>query len=145
MAMAWLKGLWQRHRAGTSGRRRKPAPRRTARLTLESLELRVVPAVFNVNTMADVLGGPNLSLRQAVLRSNQTPGPNVINLTVPGTYRLTRFGNAHDGTNGALQITNQNLTINGNGAGATVIDGGNVDRVFDIEGALDVAFNGLTI
>jgi hypothetical protein len=62
------------------------------------LDARVVPAVFNVNTTADVLGGARLSLRQAILNANHTPGPNVINLTVPGTYRLTRFGNAHDGT-----------------------------------------------
>jgi hypothetical protein len=133
--------------------------RRPRRLvpTLECLEGRVVPATFNVTTTADLLGGPALSLRQAVLNANTTRGPNTINLTVPGTYRLTRFGNAHDGTNGALKITNPDLTVNGLGPAVTVIDGGGVDRVFDIEGATivveiapgaavnTVTFNGVTI
>src|SRR5262249_44384488 len=93
------------------------------------------------------------SLRQAILNANHDLGPSTINLTVGGTYQLTRFGNAHDGTNGALQITNLNVTINGLGAVGTVIDGGGVDRVFDIEriglpvqgAANTVTFNNLTI
>jgi predicted outer membrane repeat protein len=115
------------------------------------LDARIVPAVFNVTTTADVLGGSHLSLRQAILNSNNTPGPNTIILTVPGTYQLTRFGNAHDGTNGALQIIDRSVTINGLGSGVTIIDGGGVDRVFDIErvlnieGSFSVAFNSVTI
>lgn len=136
---------WFTSRQPRTHRPHRGAQRRSAPLNLEALEERAVPAVFNVNTLADVLGGANLSLRQAILNSNQTPGPNTINLTVGGTYQLTRFGNAHDGTNGALQIANQNLTINGLGAANTVIDGGGVDRVFDVEGTLNVAFNGITI
>jgi hypothetical protein len=148
MTASWLKRVLNQPRPATSRRGRK----RARQLALEALEARTVPAVFNVTTTADVLGGAALSLRQAILNANQTAGPNVINLTAPGTYRLTRFGQSFNGTNGALQIVNPNLTINGLGAGTTVIDGGFIDRVFDIERInvaanvpLSVAFNGLTI
>jgi parallel beta-helix repeat protein len=148
MARSWIKRILKQSSPATRGRDRK----RTARLALEGLEARTVLTVFNVTTTADVLGGPALSLRQAILDANLTGGPHTINLTVPGTYQLTRFGNAHDGTNGALQILNPNLTINGLGAAVTVIDGGGVDRVFDIERVgialsvpLSVTFNGVTI
>src|SRR5262249_12471229 len=129
----------------TSGRSHKHAPRRRRPLTLEALDSRIVPTVFNVNTTADVLGGAALSLRQAILNANQTAGPNIINLTVPGTYQLTRSGNAHHGSNVALQIATHTMCINGLATAFSVIDGGGVDRVFDIEGVLSVAFNGVTI
>src|SRR5437763_15806767 len=112
MAMPLLKRLLKKCPLPPSGRNGKRVPRRSPRLTVEALEAREVPAVFNVTTTADVLGGPALSLRQAILNANHTLGLNVINLTVPGTYRLTRFGNSHDGTNGALQLTDPRVTIN---------------------------------
>src|SRR5262245_21373555 len=109
MAMSCFQRLLQHLRPATSGRNPKRASRRPKQLSLEPLESRTVPAVFNVTTTADVLGGAALSLRQAILNANVTPGPSTINLTVPGTYQLTRFGNAHNGTDGALQIINPNL------------------------------------
>jgi hypothetical protein len=128
----------------TSRPNRKLVPRRAAWLRLEALEHRLAPATFNVTTLAD--GGPG-SLRADILMSNATAGPNAINLTLQGTYRLSLFGNAHDGTNGALQIDNQSVTINNTSGGPAIIDGGGVDRVFDIEGSIagGVSFNGVTI
>src|SRR5947209_4145125 len=91
MAIASLRRMFAQRPRARSGRQQQRAPRRNTRLTLDPLDARLVPAVFTVTTTADVLGGSHLSLRQAILNANQTPGPNVINLTVPGTYRLTRF------------------------------------------------------
>jgi hypothetical protein len=120
--------------------------RRSVPIRLEALEDRLAPATFNVTTLAD--GGPGSgSLRAAILQSDATPGPNTINLMTPGTYQLSLFGAAHNGTNGALQIINQSVTIANASGGHAIIDGGGVDRVFDIEGNFPggVTFTGLTI
>jgi hypothetical protein len=60
-----------------------PRPRRGRfRPGLECLEGRCVPAVFLVTNTLDA--GPG-SLRQAILDSNATPGPNTIDFAIPGT------------------------------------------------------------
>lgn len=131
-------------RKSTPIRNDKGATRRP-RPGLEALEDRLAPAIFNVTTLADGTG-PG-TLRAAILSSNTTVGPNTINLTLAGTYQLNLFGSAYDGTNGALQINNQSVTINNASGGTTAIDGGGVDRVFDVEGTIvgGVTFNGVTI
>src|SRR5262245_38860835 len=133
---SWLGNLF-------ASRTIRKAPAR-CRLTLESLEGRLAPAIFSVTTLADGVPG---SLRAALLASNVTAGPNTIDLTLPGIYKLILFGNAHDGTNGALQINNNSVSIDNTSGGAAIIDGGGVDRVFDIEGMIagGVTFNGVTI
>src|SRR4051794_1751450 len=84
----------------------RPANRRY-RFSLELLEDRIVPAVFNVNSTLDILKPPagTVTLRSAIQQANNTPGGNIINLTVPGTYRITIPG-ANTGTNasGAFAI-----------------------------------------
>ena len=106
------------------------------------------------------------TLRAAITESNFVGGANVI--TVPsGTYTLT-IGPFDDEFNGAgatmesgdLDIVDlsafslpqlTSVTINGAGAGLTIINGGDIDRVFDINnfaasGAhVDVTFQNLTI
>jgi hypothetical protein len=69
---------------------------RRVRLSLETLEDRCVPAVFNVNSLADLLNpGPGIvTLRSAIQKADTTPGGNTINLTVPGTYQITLRGTA---------------------------------------------------
>ena len=101
--------------------------------------------------IADVLGHDNgvLSLRQAILDANVTPAANTI--VVPaGTYTLTRAGiNEEFGLTGDLDINFTSklasLTLSGAGAGTTIIDGGNLDRVFDIHSSPTVSISGLTI
>src|SRR6266481_5710100 len=68
-------------------------PRRR-RLDLEPLEDRLAPAVFNVNSLADILNPPSgtVTLRSAIQAANATPGSNTINLTLPGTYKITLAG-----------------------------------------------------
>jgi hypothetical protein len=134
-------------KASRVGCRLNRSSRRCIPIRLEALEDRLAPAVFNVTTLAD--GGPGSgSLRAAILQSNATPGPNTINLTTPGPYQLSQFNDlSNNGTTGALQITNQSVTIANASGGPAIIDGGGVDRVFDIEGTIPggVIFTGLTI
>ena len=68
-------------------------PRRF-RPTIEGLEDRFAPAVFNVNSLADILtpAAGTVTLRSAIEAANATPGNNIINLTVPGVYKITLAG-----------------------------------------------------
>jgi hypothetical protein len=123
------------------------------------LEDRCVPAAFNVNSLADILSPQNgvVTLRSAIQAANATPDPtgNTINLTVAGTYRLTIPGaNSGNNTTGGLTILpTANLTITNTSGGTVAVDGGGLDRVFDINPAdtnnplthFTVTFNGFTI
>jgi hypothetical protein len=119
-------------------------------MSVESLEDRCVPAVFNVNSLADVLNpAPGVvTLRSAIQAADNTADPNgnVINLTVPGTYRITLApnGNEVDNQAGEFMIAgtnnnNSNLTILNTSGGKVAIDGNNLARVFDIEPAFNFA------
>lgn len=106
------------------------------------------------------------TVRAAVTESNFIGGANVINIPA-GTYILT-LGPYDDEFNGAgatmdsgdldimdlgsfLGSTLTSVTINGAGSGVTIIDGGGIDRVLDINNfaaggkSVDVTLNGLTI
>src|SRR5579862_1853154 len=109
----------QRQSAGNTKKRQIP-------LTLELLEDRTAPAVFNVNTTVDLSNpGPGLTtLRSAILNSG--PGNNTINLSVAGDYLLT---------SGELPIAASNggsLVINNTSGGVVTVDGNHNGRVFDI-------------
>jgi hypothetical protein len=100
--------------------------------------------VLNVNSLADVLdpAAGVVTLRSAIELANATPGGNAINLTVPGTYRITLPG-AGTGTNasGAFAILpgGGDLTIQNTSGGKVVLDGGGLDRVFDINPGFNAA------
>src|SRR5437868_10008535 len=87
------------------------------------------------------------TLRAAIMQANFATGPNTI--TVPsGVYLITRVGYDDDALVGDLDIKHD-LTIQGAGSGATIIDGnGSVthDRVFRIHStAQSVTLTGMTI
>jgi hypothetical protein len=119
---------------------------RGARLAVESLEDRVVPAVINVNSLADVFNpGPGtVTLRSAIQQAN-TDGDatNVINLTLPGTYRITLVGAPGETDNVAGEFailpSAGNLTIRNTSHGQVAIDGNHLNRVFDIDPNFDPA------
>jgi hypothetical protein len=102
-------------------------------------------ATFNVNTTSDVISstfpgttcatGGSCSLREAVIESNHTAGPNTINVPA-GTYTLTLQGakgvgnptdtdpnipNSFSSQFNELDIENQNVSIVGAGAGSTIV------------------------
>jgi predicted outer membrane repeat protein len=89
-----------------------------------------------------------ISLREAVCAANNNPGADTIELG-SGTYTLTSAGTGEDANcTGDLDIIGD-LTITGQGATKTIIDGNKTDRVFDIDptgfGSFTVQIGNLTI
>jgi hypothetical protein len=107
---------------------------------LERLEGRLVLSTFQVNTTLDTLAvnlrtgrdaTGHISLRSAIMAADANGGSNTIKLR-NGTFTLTIAGANEDASaTGDLDITS-NVTINGAGAGKTVIDGNNLDRVIQV-------------
>ncbi len=92
-------------------------------------------------------GGPlhfPCSLRDAVMLSNNMPGNDTIHVP-PGEYRLTIPGMGEDSAvTGDLDILDY-VTIQGSGAGVTIVDALANDRVFHIPYNVWAYFNDLTI
>jgi hypothetical protein len=117
----------------------------SVRPRLELLEDRLAPAVFNVNSTADILAPPPgvVTLRSAIQAANATPGNNIINLTVAGTYKITIPGAGEDNNaTGDFDIipnpaspANSTLLIRNTSGGNVTVDGNKLDRVFDINPA----------
>jgi predicted outer membrane repeat protein len=133
----WLRSLAKLSNVTPAARRP-----RTCSPNLECLEDRFAPAVFNVNSLADLLSPPPgvVTLRSAIQMANATPGSNTINLTVPGTYKITIPGaGANNNLTGAFAIipnpgglAPSTLSILNTSGGKVVVDGNHLDRVFDI-------------
>jgi CSLREA domain-containing protein len=135
--------------------RRKHAEARLCflRAVAAGLLLALVPvlsaraATFVVTTTADGNHGDCTvslcTLRDAIIKANATVGTDTI--TVPaGTYTLTIPGQGENAAaTGDLDITDS-VTINGAGAATTIVDGGALDRVFDVHPGT-VIINDLTI
>ena len=107
----WLNALRQRLLGQPRKRSRPRKAAAEARLGVEALENRIVPAVFNAATVG---GGSS--------RTSAWPTPiasaNTINLTGARALPLTSVNNSTDGPNGLPVIGStvaSTLTINGNG------------------------------
>jgi len=90
----------------------------------------------NITSAKKLIGSPGpdgmISLREAVIAANRTVAADVIVLDVDGTIQLgIKEDKAAPMTTGDLDITSS-LTIRGNGARRTIIDGGGIDRVFHV-------------
>src|SRR6266853_1981477 len=110
-----------------------------------ALSLVAVPghaATFVVNTTADTAdavpgdgicadSGGACSLRAAVQEANALAGPDTIQLSA-ATYVLSGAAGDDAALSGDLDITGD-LTLTGAGTASTIIDGGGVDRVLDID------------
>lgn len=117
------------------------------------------PNSLRVDTTADVLDGDTsslsalignrgsdgkISLREAITAANNTSGLNEIELSA-GTYQLSLDGLPDDGNlRGDLDITD-GVKIIGAGSGATIVDGGSIDRVFDVLASGNTTLQDLTI
>ncbi|GEM_PF-2418172 len=139
---------------------------------LELFEDRLAPAVvFNVTTTLDAVDGNDglLSLREAVMAANHSTDTESITIDIPaGTYVLDKdvIANPNSGSpdgdfygaNWDLDILyhldssggaglNVPITIRGAGPDVTIIDGNQLDRVFDIIGfpSFQVTIKDLTI
>jgi len=91
--------------------------------------------VFNVTKTSDTADGKcdaDCSLREAIIAANASPGEDIVILPT-GTYTLNIAGTDEDGSaTGDLDITDH-LTIKGESAANTIIDGAEIDRVIDID------------
>ena len=107
---------------------------------VDGLEQRLVLSTFKVNTTLDTVAvslqngkdaNGKISLRSAIQAANARGGSNTI--VVPsGTFKLTVAGAGEDASaSGDLDIT-RNVTIKGKNSSSTIIDGNNLDRVFQI-------------
>src|SRR5262249_13898981 len=104
--MGW-KELWQRwrNRPATSRRARLQPRQQRARLAVEQLEDRLVPAVATVQALVD-----------AINADNAAPGAHLIELAPGTTFTLTAVDNNTDGGNGLpVIVAGDNLTIVGHG------------------------------
>jgi CSLREA domain-containing protein len=83
------------------------------------------------------------TLRAAIMEANALAGADTITLPA-GVYTLTIAGADEDASaTGDLDIT-EDISINGGGSATTIIDGNNLDRVFDIHNGV-VTISGITI
>jgi hypothetical protein len=133
-------------------------------LRLEPLPDRIAPAVFRVNSLADlslspgvnnatgqITGTHTVTLRSAIEAANATSGSNTILLTRAGTYQITIPPVAPDDSiatennaagdfdiiPNAAGPAGSTLTIMNTSGGAVAVSGNHIDRVFDIN-PLDV-------
>ena len=131
------------------------------RTTIQSISVTVldISGPLIVDTTLDLLNGDvssvealiankgvdgKISLREAILATNNTPGTDIIQLSA-GNYVLTRTGiNEDAGLTGDLDITGS-LTIRGAGSGITTIDANGIDRVLDIKAGITVNIEDVTI
>lgn len=115
--------------------------------TLDNVVNSTIDAVDNIagdGFIADANG--NRTLRAAINEANANQGADVITLA-PGTYLLTLGGRFEDeGFKGDLDIR-ESLTIRGSGTRATdtVIDAGDLDRVFHVFPGVELILENLTI
>jgi CSLREA domain-containing protein len=133
-------------------RRNRPAHRIQARLQVEHLEDRAVPANFVVNTLADVVNPADglTSLREAITAANADAVHDIITFApgLSGTLTQSILGAGEDNNaTGDFDIL-QPVSIIGPGADKLTIDAFGEDRVFDVRAAAagqSVIFSGLKI
>jgi hypothetical protein len=128
------------------------------RLQLLSLEDRITPTTFTVNTNADSGTG---SLRAAIDLANATAGNDIINFSITGTITLDSQNNNGNASLPTILNANANasgggglvgtLTINGPGSSSLTIsglDGGNATRdfnIFNIASGGNLTISGVTV
>ncbi len=147
--------LWNNPRAARGGMTSKPM--RPKHVGIEMLEDRVLFNTYNVNSTLDSLNPPAgvVTLRQAIALSNDNPAADTINLTVPGTYKITIPGaNEPFDSTGDFNISASggNLIITNTSKGAVVVNANHLDRAFNINATgvsgnakYTVTMNGFTI
>ncbi len=121
-----------------------------------SNSVRASGATFTVDSTADVIdsnpgdgtcaSASGCTLRAAVMEANALPGHDTINLS-SNTYVITLTGAEDFAVAGDLDITDD-VTINGAGVAATIIDGGAIENVLHVDPAntgITAEISGVTI
>jgi len=102
----------------------------------------------NTSSIASLLASEGadgkISLREAILATNNTPGADTINLPT-GTYILSIAGQGENaGATGDLDITD-GLTILGGGSGLSIVDANGLDRVFHVQPGKSATISDITL
>jgi CSLREA domain-containing protein len=104
-------------------------------------------ATFDVTKSGDGADGActaDCSLREAVIAANDIPGHDTITLHAQ-TYTLSLAASASDDPGvGDLDVTDD-VRIEGAGADQSVVDGGAIDRVFDVASGASADLTGLAV
>jgi len=103
-------------------------------------------AVYTPTKTSDSADGAcdaDCSLREAVLAANASAGEDVI-LLHAGTYNLTIAGSETLGAAGDLNLRDDLILI-GDGASRTLIDGGALDRIFQVPGGITAEIRDVTL
>jgi hypothetical protein len=118
-------------------------PARKTRLGVQALEGREVPATFAVGMFDDVVNPFDgiLSLREAITRANNLPGPDVIRLQA-GDYHVTRTGIDDTNLLGDFDVKGS-VTFKGAGIKTTRIVGDHAERLFELHGPITARFQDL--
>jgi hypothetical protein len=96
------------------------------------------------NLLANKGADGKISLREAIIATNNTPGQDTVFLTA-GIYTLSLAGNNEDNSaTGDLDIRG-NLTVVGAGASSTVINAAGLDRVLEVIGGASAYVGGVTV
>ncbi len=102
-------------------------------------------SIITVTTTADeISSNGQMSLREAILQANAGGGGDTIVLGA-GTYTLSLGSRGENGAlEGDLDIATD-VTISGANARSTIIDGGGIDRVFEVTSVGDLTLSGVTV
>ncbi len=116
---------------------------------MEWLELRTLLANFNPWASAPDDAGNSHSLRAAIIAANNSGGDDVITLQ-KGVYKLSitnSNGQENQAYEGDLDLTQsgRKVTIQGAGAGKSIIDAACIDRIFQIFEGVTVIFKNVTL
>ncbi|MCH9646833.1 MAG: CSLREA domain-containing protein [Deltaproteobacteria bacterium] len=102
---------------------------------------------FDVTKLTDTNDGScdaDCSLREAILAANVLAGEDRV-LLGAGVHQLSIAGMGEDlGATGDLDITDDTIML-GLGASSSIIDGGAIDRVVDVEMGTTVTIQGVTV
>ena len=156
---AWLHRVttskWHDLPLGRSGRARRMRLSRDSRPSIQRLEPRTLLTTFTVNSLIDTIDATpgdgfaldasgNTTLRAAINEANAVFGPDMIELPA-GLYEFFLIGvGEEDGLAGDLAFLDD-VTIQGAGAGDTIIDANDIDRILDIHSGVTVTIRDVTI
>jgi hypothetical protein len=118
----------------------RPQPKRRARLTVELLEDRCVPATITVNSNGDAPAPPagTVTLRSAILQAEADATPDTL------VFAASLTGQTITLTANPIPLT-KGETITGLGATSLTVSGSNAFRAFNVTSATLVTISGLTI
>ncbi len=148
-ARRWPLGCTEACHVSASITASRPAQRPTGssfQPRLERLEDRLAPAILVVTTHADPVTPLKglLSLREAISLANAAKTPDTIILGA-GLYKIGIAGaGENNNATGDFDLM-QSMTIQGQGAGITTVDGAGLDRVFDVLGTINVTFADMSL